>query len=70
MDLHEKIMGILQKEWEENLDDHAKTREKNCGIRSSQISALVKMLIELRVINIADIVAYEANRETKIIKEK
>lgn len=50
--LHETALEKIQKEWEENNDIHVPQRYKvEAGIRSSQISALVKYLIDIGVIN-------------------
>ena len=42
---YERIMNEIQSEWETNKRIHTNQREKLTGIRSSQISALVRYLI-------------------------
>lgn len=50
--LHNVAMEQLQSEWATNNVTHKKQRQRNfTGIRSSQISALVKYLIEIGLIN-------------------
>ena len=49
--LHNVIMAELQDEWEENRITHKKSKRINReGIRSSQISALVALLIKKGII--------------------
>ncbi len=49
--LHNIVMAELQDEWEDNLAIHSRCNLRNqAGIRSSQISALVALLIRLGII--------------------
>ena len=44
--IHANVMARIQREWEENYELHRKGRLRHQGIRSSQISALVAILIK------------------------
>ncbi|MCK5643521.1 MAG: hypothetical protein KAJ19_22130 [Gammaproteobacteria bacterium] len=50
MTLHTMAMDEVRKEWEHNYYKHRLAREKESGIRSSQISALIAYLIKIGVI--------------------
>jgi hypothetical protein len=48
---HERLMAEVQEEWETNKDHHMQQRHINVfGIRSSQISALVAVLMKKGVL--------------------
>lgn len=48
---HEKLMTELQEEWQANMEHHLKQHGKNRdGVRSSQISALVMLLMKKGVL--------------------
>jgi len=49
-DLHVEIMDEIQKEWCKNMEYHMKQNRNVYGIRSSQISALVAILIKRGII--------------------
>ena len=53
---HHKVMEKVQREWEDNANHHIMQRYMNeKGIRSSQLSALVKFLIDINVIKEEDL---------------
>ena len=60
---HDNFMQLLQDEWENDREKHRRQRDKYInGIRSSQISALVMLLVKMGKISEQDVHFYKLTK--------
>lgn len=65
-ELHEEVMDILQKRWEKEHIYYKKFRESTKeGIRSSQIAAVIELLIDMNLITPAKVATCKMNMTNK-----
>jgi RNA polymerase-interacting CarD/CdnL/TRCF family regulator len=65
-ELHEEVMELLQERWEKDRIHYKKFRKKTKeGMRSSQIAAVVELLIDMGLITPAKVATCKMNMKNK-----